>query len=141
MSLRERTVERPAPETCNWPLDHQEYRAWLERHNIDKHRGLLRLTGHPGSGKSVLVKALAATCATDAKCPGTHVATFFFDASGSFYQKSTMGLLKALLFQLLPVCPVTFEHFESMHNLKLNLFRKVEWDFGLHFRRCCRRMP
>jgi len=126
MRLRECTVEQPAPETCTWPLDHPEYRDWLERRNIDKHQGLLRLTGHPGSGKSVLIKALAAACVTNAKCPGTRVATFFFDANGTFDQNITKGLLKALLFQLLPVCPVTFEHFKRLH--KLNLIRNDKVD-------------
>jgi len=125
-------VERPAPETCTWPLDHPEYRAWLERRNIDEHRGLLRLTGHPGSGKSVLVKALAAACATNAKCPENQVATFFFDANGTFDQKIRMGLLKGLLFQLLPFCTGTFKHFKSVHNLKLIQDGKadgIEWHF------------
>jgi hypothetical protein len=120
MGLRERTIERPASGTCDWPLCHPDYQAWLTRSNVSEHRGLLRLIGHPGSGKSVLVKALADECASHAKCSGDHVATFFFDARGSSDQKSMLGLLKALPFQLLPMCVKTYDYFNNLHTLEVN---------------------
>jgi hypothetical protein len=133
MGLRERAVERPASGTCDWPLFNPDYQTWLTRSNVGEHRGLLRLIGHPGSGKSVLVKALAAAFATHAKCPETHVATFFFDARGTFDQKSVSGLLKALLFQLLPICAKTYNYFNNLHNLRSdrdNGDSAVHWQIG-----------
>jgi energy-coupling factor transporter ATP-binding protein EcfA2 len=128
MGLRERSVERPAPETCHWPLEHPEYLAWLTRSNIDLHRGLLRLIGHPGSGKSVLMKALAAVCKTRTKHSEIRVATFFFSASGTSDQKSMLGLLKALLLQLLPLCEKTSDHFKYTYDLKAGQHGdSVEW--------------
>jgi hypothetical protein len=117
MGLRLSTIERPASKTCGWPLVHPEYQAWLTRSKIDEHRGLLRLIGHPGSGKSVLVKALAVACAS--KCSEHQVAKFFFDARGSADQKSMLGLLKTLLFQLLPMCAKTWSYFTNLYNLGL----------------------
>jgi hypothetical protein len=130
MCLRERAVDRPAPGTCSWPLDHTEYLSWLTRSNIGQHHGLLRLTGHPGSGKSVLVKALADACSTHTKCPENHVVTFFFDARGTSDQKSMMGLMKALLFQLSPICAKTANYIADMFKLKVGQDGredKVEW--------------
>jgi hypothetical protein len=75
--------------------------------------------GHPGSGKSVLVKALADACPTHAKCSEDQVATFFFDARGSADQKSMLGLLKTLLFQLLPMCAKTRNYFTNLYNLEV----------------------
>lgn len=133
MGLRERIIERPAPGTCNWPLAHPEYQAWLTRSNLGEHRGLLRLIGHPGSGKSVLIKALAAACAAQAGCPEDHVAKFFFDARGGSDQKSRLGFLKALLFQLLPLCSKTFASFKALFDLEATRRgdkSTVEWNVG-----------
>ena len=117
MGFRERTIERPASETCWWPPSHLDYQAWLTRSNVDQHRGLLRLMGHPGSGKSVLVKALASACTIHAECSENQVASFFFDACGSSEQKSMLGFLKTVLFQLLPICAKTYSYFNNLYNL------------------------
>jgi hypothetical protein len=133
MGLRERTIERPESGTCDWPLCHPDYQAWLTRSDVGEHRELLRLVGHPGSGKSVLIKALADSCAIHAKCLETHVATFFFDARGAPDQKSMLGLLKALLFQLLPICAKTYSYFSNVHDLEAdqdNEHNGVNWQVG-----------
>lgn len=133
MGLRERTIERPESGTCDWPLVDPDYQAWLTRSNVGEHRGLLRLIGHPGSGKSILIKALADSCAIHAKCLESHVATFFFDARGASDQKSMLGLLKALLFQLLPICANTYSYFNNVHDLEAdqdNEDNAVNWQVG-----------
>lgn len=120
MGLRRRITERPSPGTCDWPLTHQVYRDWLIcQTDIDTHCGLLWLIGHPGSGKSVLVKHLASTCAAQAGCPKENVATYFFDARGtSFLDKSMEGMLRDLLYQLLPLCETTLKDVCAVHAFK-----------------------
>jgi hypothetical protein len=86
--------------------------------------------GHPGSGKSVLVKALADACPTHAKCSEDQVATFFFDARGSADQKSMLGLLKTLLFQLLPMCAKTRNYFTNLYKLEVC---RVDEDAAEHW--------
>ena len=133
MGLRERAIERPASKTCGWPLSHPDYQAWLTRSSVGEHRGLLRLLGHPGSGKSVLMKALASECATNAKCPQMHVATFFFDARDTSDQKSMLGFMKTILFQLLPICAKTYNHFNNLHDQKIGRDDEdgaIDWHVG-----------
>jgi hypothetical protein len=133
MGLRERTIERPASETCWWPPSHSNYQAWLTRSNVDQRRGLLRLMGHPGSGKSVLVKALASACAIHAECSENQVASFFFDARGSSEQKSILGFLKTVLFQLLPICAKTHSYFNNLYNLEVDRDDEegaIDWHVG-----------
>jgi hypothetical protein len=56
--------------------------------------------------------------------------TFFFDARGTSDQKSMMGLMKALLFQLSPICAKTANYIADMFKLKVGQDGredKVEW--------------
>jgi hypothetical protein len=133
MGSRERSIERPASKTCTWPLANQEYQSWLTRSAIDNHYGLIRISGHPGSGKSVLMKDLAAMCTTHTKCPKEHVATFYFDSRSPFGdQKSMKGLLKTVLHQLLPLCEKTLVHFCDVYSVKAGQLESgvsaVYWD-------------
>lgn len=126
-------VEHPAPQTCRWPAENEEYRAWLSRSTLDKHHGLIRITGHPGSGKSVLVKSLASACESQLESSRGHIATFYFNARSHFAEpKSMTGLLRALLFQLLPICEKTFSKFCATYCLKKRqtsqLLSDIRWD-------------
>ena len=89
--------------------------------------------GHPGSGKSVLVKALASACAIHAECSENQVASFFFDACGSSEQKSMLGFLKTVLFQLLPICAKTYSYFNNLYNLEVDRDDEegaIDWHVG-----------
>ena len=126
-------IEHPAPQTCRWPAKNQEYHGWLSRSTLDKHHGLIRITGHPGSGKSVLVKSLASTCQHRLEHSPGHLATFYFNARSHFTEsKSMTGLLRALLFQLLPICEKTFSKFCTAYRLKQRstsqLLSDIKWD-------------
>jgi hypothetical protein len=120
MDLRRRTIGRPAIGTCTWPMGHRTYQGWITRREVISNHGLLQITGHPGSGKSVLMKYLASTCPAQSKCLEDHVATFFFD-SGSLTSeaRSMRGLLQSLLFQLLPHCNKALERFSKAYSLKV----------------------
>jgi hypothetical protein len=74
----------------------------------------------------VLVKALSAACATHTDRPENQVATFFFDSRGTTEQKSKTGLLKALLFQLVPACPRILEKYMICARFSLNYNQLVD---------------
>ncbi|KLU90808.1 hypothetical protein MAPG_10659 [Magnaporthiopsis poae ATCC 64411] len=82
-------------------LEHDKYRSWAV---CD--RGLLYITGRPGSGKSILLK-----CALDnrGRTPGARdsdlILSFFFYGHGDELQRSPFGLFRSLLHQVLSQAP------------------------------------
>ena len=92
--------------TCLWFLEKEKYRQWLDLQNLEHHHGFLWIKGKPGSGKSILMKFLEArTRPSVAKDPNRLFASFFFYAPGEHLEKSTFGLYRSLLWQLLQKAP------------------------------------
>ena len=92
--------------TFHWVLSEGTFKNWLD--GSDK---LFWICGHPGSGKSTLMKYLAQSLSTAAflkeSKSGTEVliASHFFWVAGHPWQKSILGMLQGLLFQLLSSLP------------------------------------
>ena len=92
--------------TFHWVLSEGTFKNWLD--GSDK---LFWICGHPGSGKSTLTKYLAQSLSTAASIKdsmsGTEVliASHFFWVAGHPWQKSILGMLQGLLFQLLSSLP------------------------------------
>ena len=95
MHWRRNDVADPAPETCAWLVQHQIYREWL-----DKGHGLLWIKGNPGTGKSTVLKHALETAGRFTKRESI-LASFFFHGRGAPTQKSTLGLFRSLLHQVL----------------------------------------
>lgn len=93
--------------TCEWLFLNAIYSAWkdVDESAQDQQRpsSVLLLTGKPGSGKSVLMRAAMEDCAAS----GFLTLHFFFDGrQGSGRQdQSELGMYKALLLQLLQHLP------------------------------------
>lgn len=96
MDLRERQIKDKTPDTCLWLLEYTSYQEWLLR------RGLLCITGKPGSGKSTILKfAIDETNRfLQRREENTITASFFFDSSGTPIQKTASGFYRSLLYQL-----------------------------------------
>ncbi|KAK0746428.1 hypothetical protein B0T18DRAFT_368817 [Schizothecium vesticola] len=96
------SLKAPHNKTCTWFLENEKYRQWLDLRNVDDHHGFLWIKGKPGSGKSILMKFLEErTRLSAAKDPNHLFASFFFYAPGKPLEKSTLGLYRSLLWQLL----------------------------------------
>lgn len=95
--MRERfsSVRKASGMTCNWLFANLEYQRWLDHNRVSEHYGFLWIKGKPGSRKSTIMKH-AAYAAMDTKPPVT-VITFFFNARGTFLEKSTIGMYRSLL--------------------------------------------
>ncbi|KAI1261596.1 hypothetical protein F5Y18DRAFT_194887 [Xylariaceae sp. FL1019] len=94
---------RPAlKKTCRWLLNHPEFLRWLDPRYYIEHHGFLWIYGKPGVGKSTIMKFIHAKY-TEIKTITT--ISFFFHARGSDLEKSTEGLYRSLLFQLLQKVP------------------------------------
>jgi hypothetical protein len=109
MSSRQTTIRDAHQETCQWLLRQSEYVDWLDPAKTIQHRGLLWIKGKPGAGKSTIMK-FAHRCARELLEQSDHVhATddqgvvvgFFFNARGSTMEKTTLGMYRSLLVQLL----------------------------------------
>ncbi|KAK4206213.1 hypothetical protein QBC37DRAFT_435271, partial [Rhypophila decipiens] len=88
--------------TCLWFLENEKYRQWLNLQDVDKHHGFLWIKGKPGSGKSILMKFLEKRNRLSAtKDPNRLFISFFFYAPGEHLERSTLGLYRSLLWQLL----------------------------------------
>ena len=103
IDTRYATIKTAHARTCEWLLKKTEYQDWLDINKIQNHHGVLWIKGKPGSGKSTLVKfAVSNARKTRAE---TAIISFFFNARGEDLEKSTLGMYRSLLYQILNSFP------------------------------------
>jgi hypothetical protein len=118
MGSRQRQIEPAFQGTCEWLYSLPNFRKWYCRESTHE-RSILWIKGKPGSGKSVLMKALVQKLQND-RCSsampvvsGIHTAIgsqgtleFFFSArSHRQYDTQVSGLIRTLLYHLFKVDP------------------------------------
>ena len=87
--------------TCRWFLTNPKYTDWRDPAKQPEHGGFLWIKGHPGTGKSTLMKFLFEDAKSKMKgVPSQIMLSFFFLARGTPEEKSTTGLYRSLLHQL-----------------------------------------
>lgn len=106
--------------TCKWLLQSTEYLDWLNADKLPEHHGFFWVKGKPGCGKSTLTKFAFVEAKKFFR--NTTLLSFFFNARGDDLEKSTIGLYRSLLIQLLEKCP----HYEEA----LNIPSLVHQPFG-----------
>ncbi|XXG94235.1 hypothetical protein Hte_000489 [Hypoxylon texense] len=102
MNRRYESILPPADDTCEWLERHPIYNQWLASGD-----GIMWILGHPGTGKSTLMKHAAQQSAQARRIHRNDYFTlnFFFYNLGSELQKSVEGMLRAVLFQILQAFP------------------------------------
>lgn len=103
MDDRYSTINPAHAKTCWWLLEREEYKAWRNTAEVSEHNGFLWIKGKPGAGKSTLRK-WALQEAEKSRGDDTLVA-FFFNARGDVLEKSTEGMYRSLIAQLLEKVP------------------------------------
>ena len=103
MDARHLTIKRAHAKTCRWLLTRSEYLDWLDNSKTDQHHGFLWIKGKPGAGKSTLMKFALANARN--KMKERVIISFFFNARGTILEKSTAGMYRSLLFQLVKELP------------------------------------
>lgn len=89
--------------TCRSLLKSTAYLDWLNRDNLSKNHGFFWIKGKPRCGKSTLTKF--AFVEIKKSLPDATLLSFFFNARGTHLEKSTIGLYRSLLVQLLVIFP------------------------------------
>ncbi|KAK7955331.1 hypothetical protein PG988_016025 [Apiospora saccharicola] len=101
MKFKLERIKKPTESTCEWLYEHPLFRSWVQHQ-----KGVLWLLGHPGTGKSTLMKYALSCQARNEDEPMPVTISFFFDNSGGTrLQHSVEGLLRSLLCQLVQQCP------------------------------------
>ncbi|KAH0162964.1 purine and uridine phosphorylase, partial [Aureobasidium melanogenum] len=103
LDARHDTIKNAHAATCEWLLSKSEYLDWHSEDKVPEHHGFLWIKGKPGAGKSTIMKFAY----TNAKknIGGSVVISYFFNARGESLEKSTIGMYRSLLFQLLSNVP------------------------------------
>lgn len=105
MMLRLENVKDAHQYTCRWLLHQLEYVRWLDTSWMSHHRGLLWIKGNPGAGKSTLMKFAHRQCLENLRKPSsnsnTKLIAFFFNSRGGNIEKTTLGMYRSLLVQLM----------------------------------------
>jgi Cdc6-like AAA superfamily ATPase len=95
-------VAARAPGTCEWVLDHRNFRTWVEMESPS----LLWLSGHPGCGKTVISSFLIKSLR---ERPDTTVIYFICDNKHENFRTKEC-VLRSVLHQLLVIHPDLVKH-------------------------------
>ncbi|KIV87767.1 hypothetical protein PV11_03289 [Exophiala sideris] len=111
MGARKSNIDEPNPHTCEWIFLDRHYQSWGTFGGHRESQNLLWIKGKPGSGKSTLMKQITQEREQRSLTNGTFCLSFFFNARGAQLERSTLGLYRALLFQLLQKSKATMAQF------------------------------
>ncbi|KAL8402640.1 hypothetical protein RB596_009125 [Gaeumannomyces avenae] len=115
--------------TCRWVLASPEYTCWHDPIHQQEHGGFLWIKGHPGTGKSTLMKLLFEEAKLNAKRdPFCITLSFFFLARGAMEERSTTGLYRSLLYQLLEKAPDVRDSLEWLTASGARVIYRAGWD-------------
>jgi ankyrin repeat protein len=100
---RQTSIKKAHAKTCRWLLKNPHYLDWLDTSGLSAHCGILWIKGKPGTGKSTLMKFAVSNAGLTMK--QKIIISFFLNARGDDLEKSTIGLYRSLLLQLLEKRP------------------------------------
>ncbi|XWW93409.1 hypothetical protein V2A60_001342 [Cordyceps javanica] len=120
-------IEKAYKDTCTWLTKTSEYLDWLDSKKLQEHHGFLWIKGNPGTGKSTLMKSTLLNAQKTTK--GCFI-SFFFNARGDDLEKSTIGMYRSLLLQLLEKIPRLQTVFNSLGR-RIRNGNIPQWSIGL----------
>ncbi|KAI9692402.1 MAG: hypothetical protein M1822_006633 [Bathelium mastoideum] len=101
---RQVSIKKAHMKTCKWLLQRPVYRDWLDWSKIAETCGFLWIKGKPGTGKSTIMKFVLTHIERTMGKESVSI-SFFFNARGTELEKSTIGMYRSLLVQLLDRLP------------------------------------
>ncbi len=121
-------VKAAHDKTCAWLLDDPVYNRWLDSTKFVQHHGFLWIKGKPGAGKSTIIKFAYSNAEKTMENNDTAVVSFFFDARGEDLEKSTAGMYRSLLWQILMKVPKLQEVLDAPDLIPLSHSNCPTWD-------------
>ncbi|KAK3681682.1 hypothetical protein B0T22DRAFT_433996 [Podospora appendiculata] len=126
MDSRQMSVKTAHLKTCQWLLKRPEYRDWVDKRKSGQHHGFLWMRGKAGAGKSTLMKFALKLARSRMK--DKVIISFFFNARGDDLEKSTLGMYRSLLLQLLERLPRLQKVFEDLGFASWNTKGNYNWS-------------
>ena len=126
IDARQMTIKNGHAKTCKWLLRMPEYLDWLDINKLAEHHGFLWIKGKPGTGKSTLMKFIHAHARK--KMKDRIIISFFFNARGEELEKSTSGMYRSLLLQLLERVPELQCVFDSLGSTTVSSNGPHQWS-------------
>ncbi|KAH8744950.1 nb-arc and ankyrin domain-containing protein [Hyaloscypha finlandica] len=102
MEARQHEIVLATETTCEWLLQHSEFRQWTLQN-----RGLLWIKGNPGTGKSTIMKYVLQEMSHSEPAVQSKlvILSFFFHGRGSTIQHTPVGFYRSILHQILDHIP------------------------------------
>jgi ankyrin repeat protein/nucleoside phosphorylase len=129
IDARQMTIKKAHSKTCRWLLSKPEYLDWLDNTKLGEHHGFLWMKGKPGTGKSTIMKFALANARKTMK--DRIIMSFFFNARGEDLEKSTVGLYRALLSEILERVPELQCVFDTLQLRTWNSGGHHQWGVEL----------
>lgn len=126
IDARQMSLKAAQGRTCRWMLQSRRYKEWLDCGELQKHNGFLWIKGKPGAGKSIMMKFLFREAKRTMK--NTVVISFFFNARGDALERSTSGLYRSLLLNLLSKMPDLMPCLDHCGTNSLDIIRNSGWQ-------------
>ncbi|GIK07769.1 hypothetical protein Aspvir_003437 [Aspergillus viridinutans] len=129
IDARQMTIKKAHAKTCRWLLSKPEYLDWLDNTKLGEHHGFLWMKGKPGTGKSTIMKFALANARKTMK--DRIIMSFFFNARGEDLEKSTVGMYRALLSEVLERVPELHCVFDTLEFRTWNSGGYHQWGIEL----------
>ncbi|KAF3937074.1 hypothetical protein ABW19_dt0204540 [Dactylella cylindrospora] len=122
-------ISEAHPRTCDWFFSTAEFVRWRERVDCLDYNGVLWIKGHPGTGKSTLMKHTFIHCTSTKILDDSIIAAYFFNARGDSLEKTPFGMLRSLVHQLLEQEPYLYERFVPVFRRKQSKYGAKRWEW------------
>lgn len=135
MDTRLNAITPALQDTCKWLFESKEFQKWDTKEPGSGLKRVIWLKGHPGTGKSTLMKEALRRAQKNSREEKRFDVSFFFNARGSILERSPLGLYRSLLHQLL--CGATgVERFpeeakDFLSNFERRRITRQKWDWEL----------
>ncbi|KAJ0114164.1 hypothetical protein J7T55_007999 [Diaporthe amygdali] len=116
------------PDTCDWLFGTTEFQKWRDPAYLHIHNGVFWIKGKPGAGKSTLMKH-ALSRYRDDFFRGHLIVAYFFNAQGETLEKTPLGMLRAIVYQLLKNDDTLYECFVPSFREKQRINQEGNWQW------------